>query len=447
MRTVEAGLHRCCVPLAIVASLAAALWAPPATAQSVIDLGTLGGSSSRATGINSNGQVVGYSLTAGRDTHAFLYSGGLMTDLGILTFPLYSQANGINASGQVVGYWLAASGATHAFLYSNGAMTDLGSLPGESESQATGINDSGQVVGWSDPGNSITHAFLYSNGVMTNLGTLGGNINDASAATGINASGQVVGYSRAANGVTHAFLYSNGVMTDLTPLDGTPSEGYGINDSGQVVGSAYTAYWILRAFLYSGGFMTDLGTLGGFNSQANGINNSGQVVGWANTNGSQQCCVGDPFLYSKGIMVDLNSFLPANSGWSLVEALAINDSGQIVGVGYINGQQHAFLLSLISLSPSSAAPGGAAFTLTVTGTNFIPGATVNWNGAALATTYVSSTEVTAIVPAALIAMIGTASVTVTNIQGTPVVATFGIHPQRLPGEPERPRRTGQEEGQ
>jgi hypothetical protein len=41
VRTVEAGLHRRCVPLAIVASLAAALWAPPALAQSISDLGTL----------------------------------------------------------------------------------------------------------------------------------------------------------------------------------------------------------------------------------------------------------------------------------------------------------------------------------------------------------------------------------------------------------------------
>ena len=51
--------------LAIVACLAAALWAPPAMAQTITDLGTLGGSSSGATGINASGEVVGYSTTAG----------------------------------------------------------------------------------------------------------------------------------------------------------------------------------------------------------------------------------------------------------------------------------------------------------------------------------------------------------------------------------------------
>jgi probable HAF family extracellular repeat protein len=43
-------------------------------------------------------------------------------------------------------------------------------------------------------------------------------------------------------------------------------------------------------------------------------------------------------------MTDLNSLLPADSGWELSGAVAINDSGQIVGSGIINGQTHAYLL-------------------------------------------------------------------------------------------------------
>jgi len=67
-----------------------------------------------------------------------------------------------------------------------------------------------------------------------------------------------------------------------------------------------------------------------------------------------------------------------------------------------------------SLSPASAAPGGAAFTLTVNGTSFVSGATVDWNGTALETTFVSATQLTASVPAALIASAGMATVTVVN---------------------------------
>ncbi len=48
------------------------------------DLGTLGGPSSYAEGINSSGTIVGFSYTSGGNYHAFSYSGGVMTDLGTL---------------------------------------------------------------------------------------------------------------------------------------------------------------------------------------------------------------------------------------------------------------------------------------------------------------------------------------------------------------------------
>jgi hypothetical protein len=44
-------------------------------------------------------------------------------------------------------------------------------------------------------------------------------------------------------------------------------------------------------------------------------------------------------------MADLNSLIPAGSGWVLTGASAINDSGGIVGTGVVNGQAHAFLLT------------------------------------------------------------------------------------------------------
>lgn len=67
-----------------------------------------------------------------------------------------------------------------------------------------------------------------------------------------------------------------------------------------------------------------------------------------------------------------------------------------------------------SLSPASAVAGGAAFTLTVNGTNFISGATVQWDAAARTTTVVSSTQITASITAADIASAGTKAITVVN---------------------------------
>jgi phospholipase C len=66
------------------------------------------------------------------------------------------------------------------------------------------------------------------------------------------------------------------------------------------------------------------------------------------------------------------------------------------------------------LVPTIAAPGGASFTLTVNGTGFVSGATVNWNGTALATTFVSASQLTATVPASNIATAGAALLRVTN---------------------------------
>jgi hypothetical protein len=66
------------------------------------------------------------------------------------------------------------------------------------------------------------------------------------------------------------------------------------------------------------------------------------------------------------------------------------------------------------LRPESMAPGGSGFTLTVTGANFVSGATVNWNGSPRATTYVSWDKITAAITSADVAHAGTAVVTVTN---------------------------------
>ena len=70
--------------------------------------------------------------------------------------------------------------------------------------------------------------------------------------------------------------------------------------------------------------------------------------------------------------------------------------------------------TLTALSPSSAPAGGPGFTLTVTGANFVSGATVRWNGSNRTTTFGSASQLTAAIPAADIAVAGTAQVTVVN---------------------------------
>jgi hypothetical protein len=70
--------------------------------------------------------------------------------------------------------------------------------------------------------------------------------------------------------------------------------------------------------------------------------------------------------------------------------------------------------SITSISPTSATAGGAAFTLTVNGSNFIASSSVQWGGNPKITTYVSSTQLTASISANDIASAGTTAVTVFN---------------------------------
>jgi peptidoglycan/xylan/chitin deacetylase (PgdA/CDA1 family) len=69
---------------------------------------------------------------------------------------------------------------------------------------------------------------------------------------------------------------------------------------------------------------------------------------------------------------------------------------------------------LVSLTPSWVNAGGPAFTLTVDGSNFVTGSKVRWSGSDRTTTFVSSTELLAAIPASDIAAAGSATVTVSN---------------------------------
>ncbi len=68
--------------------------------------------------------------------------------------------------------------------------------------------------------------------------------------------------------------------------------------------------------------------------------------------------------------------------------------------------------TISGINPFFARAGGDGFTITVDGSGFVGDSTVYWNGNPLVTTYVSSTELTAIVPAGDIANTNTAEVTV-----------------------------------
>jgi probable HAF family extracellular repeat protein len=293
---------------------------------SVIELNFPGGTYSSAAGINNKGDVVGTGYTSNGFEHAFLYSGGQMTDIGILAGD-WSEADAINDNGQIVG----SSQLYPSFIYSEGAITALPTFNGGAVS-VTAINKTGEAVGYYD-GPYGPAALVYSGGNWTNI--LNPLFSYYSYAYDINTGRQIVVNEVAPfNGFEGAYQYSGGVGTALGSLGGA-SHGSAINGIGQIVGWSETNRGgVHHAFTYNGVTMSDLGTLGG-NSEAYALNNKGQIVG---------ASAGHAFLSTNGVMVDLAALVPG-SGWVLTEALGINDRGEIVGNGTNpSGQSRAFLL-------------------------------------------------------------------------------------------------------
>lgn len=284
------------------------------------DLGTLGGQEGLCADVNSQGFAVGNSTTDGGLTRAFLWTPGgtdgvasnpQMKDLGTLGGS-YSEAYSINANGEISGYAQTML-EDHAFVISNGTMTDIGKMLGNGliNSYGLSINDSGHVVGIAYNSTFATpHAFYYDGVNAVDIGNLGG---ITASALAINDSELVAGYSSVLDGSEHAFRYVGGAMTDLGTLGGGYSYGVGINNSNVVVG--------------------------------------GSFVDVDNT-------IYHAFICTNSTMVDLNSLLDASgAGWTLIEARAINDAGEIVGTGQFQGSKHAFLLMPLTVEPSPTIAG------------------------------------------------------------------------------------------
>jgi probable HAF family extracellular repeat protein len=80
-----------------------------------------------------------------------------------------------------------------------------------------------------------------------------------------------------------------------------------------------------------------------YETRAHDINNVGDIVGWSwiNSMGDSRAVLWE----NAGPIVNLNDRIDVGSGWLLENATNINDAGQIVGTGELNGQSRAFLLT------------------------------------------------------------------------------------------------------
>jgi probable HAF family extracellular repeat protein len=130
---------------------------------------------------------------------------------------------------------------------------------------------------------------------------------------------------------------------DLGPFAGNHNLVHGINNVGDMVGAAINpATTSIEACVRSSEATTLLGTLGGSFSVARAINNHREIVGGSLLAKDQTFHAA---LFRDGTVLDLNDLVPRSSGWELVQAIAINDLGQIIGIGSRLGEDRIFMLT------------------------------------------------------------------------------------------------------
>jgi hypothetical protein len=215
-----------------------------------------------------------------------------------------------------------------AFTYSNHLLV---ALPGK-QTWARGVGAPGMIVGeWVPEGGTTTDAVYWSNTVPHSIGLCCGGVLKA-----VNERGTMIGDAYDDRGHYHAFSWSLADGQRIIDPTDAYSSAVAINRAGhillQVGGEGY---------LYDTGQLRHLDLSVKFYNSIQAMNDCDAVIGGYGPEGEHYRA----FLWSRtrGFR-DLNSFLPADSGWKLKSAAAINDRGEIVGSGRWHGDARGFLL-------------------------------------------------------------------------------------------------------
>ena len=277
----------------------------------MLDEATLLGSNcggSCVVAVSTNGIVTGFDSGG-----LYVWQNGSRTGVG--GFP-GGLPVGVNAAGVIVGD-LAHLTSTSQFLgwvISGSQLTYLGQQAVQTDVSA--INDSALIVGWLSATGSSFSAYEWQNFVPTDLQS---QLPSASAWAGATASyGDTSAVSVNANGVVVGI-----VNTLISGSIASATQATAIWDNGD----SYIIQGIVPV-------------------SQNSINASVQVVG---ITPSDLITSGHALMWVQGTLYDLNTLIdpsdPLVSSVTLTAGIGINDSGQILAGGTINGLQQTFILT------------------------------------------------------------------------------------------------------
>jgi probable HAF family extracellular repeat protein len=311
------------------------------------------------TGFNQRDDYIGTVLGDAYD-NAILIRKGKLIDIAPVVGNSYASA--INDSGLVVGtYWDLPTQRFLAFAYNKqGTFSTFTPATDALETDGISVNDLGQVAGFFSPAgferNSHDHVFIRQvDGTFTDLGDFG---TDPYAL--INNQGRVLITSDIITpGVP---TYTEKIDTYISRpgshsfehLPGFSTQGSAMNDIGEVIGTTDTLSATPHAYVYYNGHFKDLGVLPGYTSSSgDSINNLGQTVGSMYGTQGQVAWVN-----LDGTIRILNTLLRAkDKGWVILNGI-INDKGEILATGILNGVQVSYnvLLTPTAVMRSMAAP-------------------------------------------------------------------------------------------
>ncbi|MBJ6761077.1 hypothetical protein JGU66_09905 [Myxococcaceae bacterium JPH2] len=283
--------------------------------------------------VNARGDVLGQQ--GGSDV--VVTAQGTTLNLAKLMGAEHVDGSRLNVWGQVTGTALI-NGTAQSFLFDT---TNLKAKPTVLKAGAAlGLNDVGTVVGSQTDGKT-TRAFLFDGQEVRSLPLQA----EWSTAVAVNNRGVVAGSYDSGKG-HRAFRAFLDTAEDLGDLGGGESEARALNEQGVVVGTAKTEKGTWTAFLSrpkEG--LKDLGSLEKLPfSVATAINSAGWVVGMAHDgkpDGTRRA-----FLYTPAEgLIDLTSRVSPEAKLTVLEALDIDDSGQVLVRAQRDGKDGFYLLA------------------------------------------------------------------------------------------------------